>query len=433
LERLLDHLSHQGVKQITVCSNGDGSLLEKSINSPKSIQLNFLDESLPVGTAGCIRDAANGDTDSIFIICRAAIVSLPDVDMLIRAHRLGKSELTAIFEPDPENGNQTGKIADIYICEPEVVDYIPQKGFSDIKENLIPAMTRAGKTVHTSLLTRSVGNFRDRPSYLAAISNYLEENNTNPGLPHKKLKGSKNMWLGDKVNIDPSARIHGPVVLMDGASVLEKAIILGPAVIGPNATIGRNTLINNSIFWADSATGQNCEIHSSVIDYNTIIPDNKAVEDQGVIRKRNGKFINLINKAVSLTNSIVEKLRLFTQTVNNKVNAKLPASIRSEKQIFNILTLLGTIILTGVFLWSYWPEFIELWKIWQRSDEYSSGLLVPFIALYILWARREKIAQCHIHPSMWGLLAFIWLEIVRQNILGAPFFMPNAAVSTFCS
>ena len=162
LQRLLEHLSRQGIKQATVCSNGDVSLLQRSITNVSSIHLKFLDESLPVGTAGCIRDAANGDTNALFLVFRAGIISLPDVDILIRTHRVGKSDLTAIFEPDLENAHPAGKTSDIYICEPTVLEYIPQKGYYDIKEGLIPAMIRAGRTVHTSTLTQCIGNFRNR-------------------------------------------------------------------------------------------------------------------------------------------------------------------------------------------------------------------------------------------------------------------------------
>jgi exosortase len=67
---------------------------------------------------------------------------------------------------------------------------------------------------------------------------------------------------------------------------------------------------------------------------------------------------------------------------------------------------------------------VDLWDIWQRSDEYSSGLLVPFLAVYILWSRRHDIAQCHIRPSLWGLFAFVAAQAIR---LFGLFFMYGSA------
>ena len=213
-------------------------------------------------------------------------------------------------------------------------------------------MIRAGRTVHASTLTQCIGSFRDRVTYLAAIANYLENSsNTKPDFPHNKWKGLKNVWVGDNVRIDQSAKIYGPVVIMDGAVVLEEAIIFGPTIVGCNVTIGKNTLVENSVFWDGSSAGTNCEIHSSVIDYNAVISNNSIVEDRAVTHKQNA-FTNSINKAVSSVNGKAEKLYSAAQLLINKINAKLPPCVQSKNPIPNVLRLFGMAILTSVFLWS---------------------------------------------------------------------------------
>ncbi|MEK7995913.1 MAG: exosortase/archaeosortase family protein, partial [Planctomycetota bacterium] len=66
----------------------------------------------------------------------------------------------------------------------------------------------------------------------------------------------------------------------------------------------------------------------------------------------------------------------------------------------------------------------DLWNLWTGSDEYSSGLLVPFLAVYVLWSRRHALAQCRIKPSLWGLFAFVGAQAVR---LFGLFFMYSSA------
>ena len=66
-----------------------------------------------------------------------------------------------------------------------------------------------------------------------------------------------------------------------------------------------------------------------------------------------------------------------------------------------------------VFLWSFWPNLIRLWNIWLRSDEYSSGLLVPFLAAYIIWLRREDIAHIPLKPAISGLFLFVFAQALR--------------------
>jgi len=105
-----------------------------------------------------------------------------------------------------------------------------------------------------------------------------------------------------------------------------------------------------------------------------------------------------------------------------KISQKLPNDIRLSRK--NVLTLLASVFVFVAFLWSYWPGLVELWELWKQSDEYSSGLLVPFLAVYILWSRRGDVAHCPIKPSIWGLLAFAGAQAVR---LFGLFFMYSSA------
>lgn len=414
LERLLRHLSHQGVKQAVICSSGDSELLQKSIDKVNSMQIKFLDSLLPVGTAGCIRDAFDGDTDTLFLIFHAGIMSPPNIDMLIRNHRTAKSDLTVVFNPEPGKNNRPSDTSGIYICEPTVLEYIPQQGYCDIKEGLIPAMVRAGKTVHALTLSRSVGDFRERNGYLAAIANYLENDfDTETGFHHKSSNGSKDIWLADDAMVEQTAKIFGPAVIKEGAKISENVVIFGPAIIGRNVTVDKDTLIENSVLWDDSSIGQNCEINGCVVDYNAVVPNNSMVEDEAVVRSRKNIFKNGLNSVTSLANGKISRLHSLAKPLADGINNKLSGWPWSGHLNAKTLQGIGIGIIVSVFIWSYWPELVELWDIWQRSDEYSSGLLVPFLAIYVLWAKREKIKKCRIKPSMWGLFALIATQALR--------------------
>ena len=55
--------------------------------------------------------------------------------------------------------------------------------------------------------------------------------------------------------------------------------------------------------------------------------------------------------------------------------------------------MLGGVVVLAAFLWSYWPTILDLMYAWKRSDEYSSGMLVPPLALYVVWLRRQEIGS----------------------------------------
>ena len=61
LQHLIDQIADHGVQKLVICCDGDCSQLCDSLNTPSHLDVKFLDESLPRGTAGCILDAADAD------------------------------------------------------------------------------------------------------------------------------------------------------------------------------------------------------------------------------------------------------------------------------------------------------------------------------------------------------------------------------------
>jgi len=429
LERLLISLADQGIKQATICSSGD-SLPAESIQPDSRLRVNFLDEPLPVGTAGCIRDAAGDQTDALFLVLPAAIISPPKIDVLLEAHHNGKSDLTVMLNPPyvwrinpgQENEQLTGQASGIYVCNPAILQHIPKEGYFDIKEGLIPEMLRCGKSVHAAVLPHNVGNFRDWREYLDTISNYLENTpnlDVDLKLPSSAVSSGPNckppdrqmVWAAANSKIDKDVRIYGPTIIMEGAVISNGAVIIGPTIIGNNVTIGENSVVVNSVIWDGAKIGPNCELQRCVIDYSAVVRGGTIIQEKAIPSRPPGIIESLAKSAVKIAES---------QT--NKLQARLPDRVLSNKK--NILKFVAAGLVLSAFLWSYWPGITDLWKIWQRNDEYSSGLLVPFLTVYILWSRRHDIAQCRVRPCVWGIFAFLGAQAIR---LFGLFFMYSSA------
>ena len=419
IERLLISLADQGIRQATICSSGD-SLPAESIQPDSRLRVNFLDEPLPVGTAGCIRDAAGDQTDALFLVLPAAIISPPKIDVLLEAHHNGKSDLTVMLNPPyvwrinpgQENEQLTGQASGIYVCNPAILQHIPKEGYFDIKEGLIPEMLRCGKSIHAAVLPHNVGNFRGWREYLCGISDYLE-NTPKLDMELKPSTGpdQKKVWIAAGSKIDKDAQVYGPTVIMDGAIISNGAVIIGPTIIGNNVTIGENSVVVNSVVWDGAKTGPNCELQRCVIDYGAVVGGGTIIQEKAIPSRPPGIIESLAKSAVKIAES---------QT--NKLQARLPYRVLSNKK--NILKFVAAGLVLSAFLWSYWPGITDLWKIWQRNDEYSSGLLVPFLTVYILWSRRHDIAQCRVRPCVWGLFAFLGAQAIR---LFGLFFMYSSA------
>jgi exosortase len=425
LKRLIINLAGQGIRHITICSNGDSSLLKKAIGIEdiQTLDVRFLEEPLPVGTAGSVRDAVNDKTDELVLVFPANMMSPPDINLLIAAHHEQGADLTVAFNPASENDKIRGEATGIYVCNSSVLEHIPAIGYYDIKESLIPELLRAGKHVYYSVLTRSAGNFRDWQGYLDAISNYIK-NMAETDIDLKVCEKSSGhvIWKDCGAIVESGVRFCGRVVILDGARIETGAVIFGPTILGRNVSIGEDSVVAGSVIWDNSQIGKNCEIQRCLVDYNVVVPENSVAWGNSIPSKPKGSLKMSITRASKPEKQGVGVLRRQPQQAFGDLNGKLP-DIRKLRER-SILPWLATGFVLLAFLWSYWPGITDLWKTWQRSDEYSSGILVPFLAVYILWSRRRQIIGVQIQPSLWGLLAFVAAQAVRFFGL---FFMYGSA------
>lgn len=369
IEHLLENLANQEIKHVVILPGPNKSFFTKSLQIDNRLEVEYIVEPLPAGTAGSIRDAAKNKNDSLFILLPASIVSPPDIDLLINEHIKSEADLTVVLETaDSGNSEREERACGIFVCGSSVLEFIPKGGYYDIKEGLIPKLLQNGKNIHAVTLSRRTGSFRDCREYLQAVSNNIEDIAKLSKMEHCESNDIYNLWTGAEVKIDPSVRIAGNVVLMDNVRISEGAAVIGPSIIGKNVTVGKNSVVVNSIIWDNAVINSNCYIEHSVLDYNC-----------------------------------------HHISVGIKYGFNNIFGILAQQNLKYLAPLLVLI----AFFWSYWAGVKDLWKIWMQSDEYSSGLLVPFIAGYIIWLRRKDILSLPIKPSIWGLFLLILAQAMR--------------------
>ncbi len=88
---------------------------------------------------------------------------------------------------------------------------------------------------------------------------------------------------------------------------------------------------------------------------------------------------------------------ILENKLNNGIQSKTP-----------IIKFYLTLLIIS-FLWSFFPHIADLWRMWMNSDEYSSGLLVPFISGYILYSRITKQKDNQI-KVFWPAFIFLLLS-----------------------
>jgi len=111
-----------------------------------------------------------------------------------------------------DNASETRlRPAGIFCCEPEVFKHIPDTGYVDLKEQLIPALQRAGQRVGAVRLRSQSQQVTDWSSYLHAITRALSQG---PVGEYRQLAPA--IWVGRDVEIAADARIVGPAFIDQG-------------------------------------------------------------------------------------------------------------------------------------------------------------------------------------------------------------------------
>jgi len=409
LQRLIEHIANQGVRRFVICCSKGARLVESALEIPPYLSVEFRFENLPRGTAGSIRDAVDPQRDELIFVFPAAIVSPPDLHDLIGVHRDKSAFMTVFFNPSRENPEEISQDAQIYVCQPEAVDYIPLAGYFDLKENLIPALVQAEKTIALGRLSPHAGNYRHWHEYLSAVRQYLlamEPHDPWLGSYHS-CDGREKVWIGPHASIDPTAKIIGPALIGDHAHIGAETLLFGPLMIESDVQIHAGCLVSESVLLKGSEIGAGCRIEHCLVD------EKKALFTGGLVDRR------LILHSKGLVSRLTGSLRGFLKKYEPKAELKETrqkptlASCLSRPASKIGLILFGICILICL-LAAYWnPTVIELWRTWLQSDEYSSGLLVPILAVYILWDRRKEILACPIRPVPWGALFLIGAQCLR--------------------
>ena len=275
---------------------GDGSDLD--------VSLSYTTEEVPLGTAGSVLAAREFLTDTFLVISGDALTDL-DLPSVIEAHRANGAAATLVLKRvrDPlEFGivmtDEDGRIerflekptwgqvfsdtinTGIYVIEPEVLDLIPPDQPYDFSSELFPLMLDKGLPLFgyiTESYWTDVGN---TDAYLQAHFDVLS------GAVDIELDGFElrpTVWVGDDIEIHPTARIEGPALIADNCRIGAGAVIGAGTVIGTNAIVGDDAVVAQSVVMEGAHVGQYARMRGSVLGRGASLDRGAAVEEGAVL------------------------------------------------------------------------------------------------------------------------------------------------------
>lgn len=340
MEHIVELLRRHNFKDIIILLYYQGEIIKDYFEDGKDlgVRISYVEGEEDLGTVGSVKNAQKFLTEP-FLVISGDIITDFDLSRIVEFHNQKKSlltiTLTRVKNPlefgiviTKEDGRiekflekpSWGEVfsdtinTGIYILQPEVLDYIPQKKEFDFSKDLFPLLMERDSPLFGYIASgywRDVGNI---PEYRFAHSDALRKD-VKIDFPGEKL-GEKNIWAGKETIIDPGAILKGTVVIGDNCEIKRNAEI-SDAVIGNNCTIEENAIVNKCVIWNNTLVGKGAHLKENVVGRNCKIGDKVFMEEGAIIGDdcRIGDS-SLIRQAVKIwPHKIVEKEAIVSSSL----------------------------------------------------------------------------------------------------------------------
>jgi NDP-sugar pyrophosphorylase family protein len=213
--------------------------------------------------------ASDADT---FVVAEGTAIPNVNLHDLIATHQSTGALVTIVAHTEPgRHGNPAAQVpCGIYVFDRRALDGVPDAGFYDIKENLIPQLYRAGERIAVYAAASAAPRVRDASSYLAVNGWMVERLVTQGERPEGYLRSGHCLYHREAMIADDAIFV-GPVLVGPGARVMSGAVVVGPASIGREATIERGALVSRSAIWRRSLVGERAVADHSIIGDDTVV------------------------------------------------------------------------------------------------------------------------------------------------------------------
>ncbi len=373
IEAFIRNVASESIQKCIICTDGHKNQFVKRLGPStfSNLKIDFFEDSVPLGTAGCLK-ACESRTDSEIILLAGGSVWLDDdPHWMLEEHRRAGNALT-VFCTRNTGWASTGvqqhlRPAGLFCCDRTVFKYIRPSGFQDLKEQLVPALKRAGLRVGAVALPGGSCEVSDPSTYMEIIAHVLAEGRfSSQGFS----RIAPDIWCGSDVHIAPQARIVGPVLLGHGCIIEDGAVIVGPAMLGDGSHIGRNARLIR------------------------VVAPRK-------LRARPGLY--LTDRVLTAPSS--SRPKAATKPPATSTARFSPRALATTRKA----TALAAGIITALFAtfaWAFWGSISNLWDVLRTNPDYSAGQLVPVAALYMISTHKEKWNTAF---RIWqpGLLVFV--------------------------
>ncbi|MGM0770749.1 MAG: sugar phosphate nucleotidyltransferase [Halobacteriota archaeon] len=313
---LIEHLSKEGFSEIVITIGYMAEKIEESLGDGRmfGVHIDYVYEETKLGTAGSVKNAEEYLKDEPFIIVGGDHVMDLNLRNMYRFHETNDAIVTiglmSIDDPrefgiaDMDVNNRIHRFLEkpgpgeifsnlastgIYMCSPEIFNWIPEGEQYDFAKDLFPALMENNRKINGMLVRGHWTDVGSANAYRQAQRWMLES------LPGTSIEGNfktRNsrivgpLKIGNNVAVGSNSALVGPIVIGENTTIGDNVLIGPYTTIGSNCVIKNNCRILSSYIFNDVTIGNNSNASGSIIDNNTEIGQNCSIENGTVIGPR---------------------------------------------------------------------------------------------------------------------------------------------------
>jgi NDP-sugar pyrophosphorylase family protein len=267
-------LCEGGIGSVTVCTNSAARAVQATLTDARAcpMEIDFREDWMPRGAAGCVRDAALQTDARTFVVVDGTTIPRVDLQGLLETHLAGGAALTVVAHQHPEHAAGASALTPggIYVFDRRALDYVPAKGFQDIKERLIPRLHAARERVVIHTGYGCCPRVFDTETYLA-VNQWMTTRVIAEQKAPEEYELLDEALVHRSVRLGSGVRLIGPLVLGPGVTVGAGATLVGPATVGPECVVGENSLVSRSVLWSRCRVGRDSSLDRCVVADRAVI------------------------------------------------------------------------------------------------------------------------------------------------------------------
>jgi mannose-1-phosphate guanylyltransferase len=236
------------------------------------VRLSYEHEHFLLGTAGGVRNVREFLADETFLIISGDALTDIDLGALCARHKeaggigtlalkpvddpsqlgvviLGEDGRIQGFQEKPEPAEALSNLGScgIYVFEPEIFDYFPDREFVDWAQDVFPTLLERDVPLYGHEIDdywNDVGSLRElRQGNFDALTGVVRVE-----VPGTEI--SSGIWAGDCSTLEGQVLMEPPVYIGEDCTLGPDARLTGPVVIGDGCTIGAGAALGDVLVWS---------------------------------------------------------------------------------------------------------------------------------------------------------------------------------------